>query len=40
MVTTATENLKEEELKKYPESGNTIIVKTAVKAVLSNKRLF
>jgi hypothetical protein len=38
MITTATENLKEEELKKYP--GNTIIVKTAVKGVLSNKRLF
>jgi hypothetical protein len=39
MITTAKENLKEEEeLKKYP--GNTIIVKTAVKGVLSNKRLF
>jgi sugar lactone lactonase YvrE len=40
MITTAKENLNEEELKKYPESGNTFFVKTGVKGVLSNKCLF
>ena len=37
MITTARENMKEEELKKYPESGNVFWVKIAVKGVLSNK---
>lgn len=37
MITTARENMKEEELKKYPESGNVFWVKVAVKGVLSNK---
>lgn len=37
MITTARENMKEEELKKYPESGNIFLVKTTVKGVLSNK---
>ena len=37
MITTARENMKEKELKKYPESGNVFLVKTAVKGVLSNK---
>ncbi len=37
IITSAKENLNEEELKKYPESGNIFIVKTEVKGVLSNK---
>ena len=37
MIITARENMKEEELKKYPESGNVFWVKVAVKGVLSNK---
>ena len=37
IITSAKENLNEEELKRYPESGNVFIVKTAVKGILSNK---
>lgn len=37
LITTARENMKEEELKKYPESGDVFLAKTAVKGVLSNK---
>jgi sugar lactone lactonase YvrE len=40
LITSAKENLKEEELKKYPESGNTFLVKAGVKGILSNKCLF
>lgn len=37
VITTARENMKEEELKKYPESGDVFWVKAGVKGVLSNK---
>lgn len=37
LITTARENMKEEELKKYPESGDVFLAKTAVKGALSNK---
>ena len=40
IITTARENLKEEELKKYPESGNTYFIKAAVKGVAPNKCMF
>jgi sugar lactone lactonase YvrE len=40
IITTARENLKEEELKKYPESGNIFVIKADVKGILSNKCLF
>ena len=36
VITTARENLKEEEIKKYPESGNTFLVKPGVKGIASN----
>jgi len=39
MITTARENMKEEDLKKYPESGNVFLIKTDVKGVLLNKCL-
>ncbi|MGN6604752.1 MAG: SMP-30/gluconolactonase/LRE family protein [Ginsengibacter sp.] len=37
IITTARENFSEEETKKYPESGNVFIAKTAVKGVSPNK---
>jgi sugar lactone lactonase YvrE len=37
MITTARENMKEEELERYPESGNVFYVKVGVRGVLSNK---
>jgi sugar lactone lactonase YvrE len=37
IITSARENLKTEELKKYPESGNVFCVKTPVKGLLMNK---
>ena len=40
IITTARENLKEEELIKYPESGNIFLVKTGVKGIATNKCLF
>jgi sugar lactone lactonase YvrE len=40
IITTARGNLKEEELKKYPESGNIYLIKTAVKGVAPNKCIF
>lgn len=39
MITTARENMKTEDLKKYPESGNVFLIKADVKGVLSNKCL-
>lgn len=39
IITTARENLKEEELIKYPESGNIFFVKTDVKGIATNKCL-
>jgi sugar lactone lactonase YvrE len=36
LITTARENMKEEELKKYPESGDLFCIKTEVKGVLPN----
>ena len=36
VITTARENLKKEDLKRYPESGNTFVTKTNVKGILSN----
>ena len=39
LITTARENFKEEELKKYPESGHTFLVKAGVKGVLPNRCL-
>lgn len=39
IITSARENLKKEELKKYPESGNIFFVKTYVKGILTNKCL-
>jgi sugar lactone lactonase YvrE len=39
IITSARENLKKEELKKYPKSGNVFCVKTDVKGVLMNKCL-
>ncbi len=39
IITSARENLKTEELKKYPESGNVFIVQTAMKGILTNKCL-
>ena len=40
IITTARENFKEEELKKYPESGNVFLVKAGVKGIATNKCLF
>lgn len=40
IITTARENLKEEELIKYPESGNIFLVKTCVKGIATNKCIF
>ena len=40
MVTTARENMKEEDLKKYPESGDVFWVKAGVKGSLSNICVF
>ena len=40
IITTARENFKEEELKKYPESGNIFLVKAGVKGIATNKCLF
>jgi sugar lactone lactonase YvrE len=37
MITTARENMKEEELKRYPASGDVFLVKAGVKGVPSNK---
>jgi len=39
LITTARENMKEDELKKYPQSGDTFLVKLNVKGVASNKCL-
>jgi len=39
IITSARENLKKEELKKYPESGNVFCVKPGVKGILTNKCL-
>ena len=39
LITTARENMKEEDLKKYSESGDVFLVKVAVKGVLPNKCL-
>ena len=36
VITTARENLKKEDLRGYPESGNTFVAKTNVKGVLAN----
>jgi sugar lactone lactonase YvrE len=36
LITTAREILKKEDLKRYPESGNTFLMKTPVKGILSN----
>lgn len=40
MITTARENMKEEELKRYPESGDVFLAKVGVRGVLSNKCVF
>ncbi|MEP6749713.1 MAG: SMP-30/gluconolactonase/LRE family protein, partial [Bacteroidota bacterium] len=37
LITTARENMSEEELKKYPESGDTFLVKVNVKGIAANK---
>lgn len=37
IITSARENLNDEDLAKYPESGNLFIVKTGAKGVLTNK---
>jgi sugar lactone lactonase YvrE len=37
IITSARENLKKEELEKYPESGNVFVVKIPVKGLLNNK---
>ena len=37
IITTARENVKEEDLIKYPESGNIFLVKTFVKGIATNK---
>ena len=37
MITTARENMRDEELKRYPESGDVFLVKAGVKGVLSTK---
>ena len=39
LITTARENMEEDELKKYPQSGDTFLVKVNVKGVASNKCL-
>lgn len=39
MITTARENMKEEELERYPESGNVFLVKSGVKGVVAYKCL-
>jgi len=39
LITTARENMKEDELKKYAQSGDTFFVKVNVKGVVSNKCL-
>lgn len=36
VITTARENLKKEDLKEYPESGNTFVAKTHVKGIAAN----
>lgn len=36
VITTARESLKKEDLKRYPESGNTFVTKTQVKGILTN----
>ncbi|MDQ2864395.1 MAG: SMP-30/gluconolactonase/LRE family protein, partial [Bacteroidota bacterium] len=37
LITTARENMNEEELKKYPESGYTFLVKVDVKGIAANR---
>jgi sugar lactone lactonase YvrE len=37
IITSAKENINEEKLEKYPESGNLFIAKTSVKGLLMNK---
>lgn len=39
VITTARENLKKEDLKEYPESGNTFVAKTQVKGIVTNSCL-
>jgi sugar lactone lactonase YvrE len=39
IITTARENMKDDELKKYPASGNVFLVKIGVKGILPNKCL-
>ena len=39
LITTARENMKEEELIKYPQSGDAFLVKVDVKGIASNKCL-
>ncbi len=39
LITSARENMKEKDLKKYPQSGDAFLVKTGVKGVLQNKCL-
>jgi len=39
IVTTARENMKDDELKKYPASGNVFLVKIGVKGILPNRCL-
>ena len=39
IITSARENFTEEESKKFPESGNVFIVKTAAKGAITNKCL-
>ena len=39
LITTARENMKEDEIIKYPQSGDTFFVKVNVKGVVSNKCL-
>jgi sugar lactone lactonase YvrE len=36
VITTAKENLKKEDLRNYPESGNTFVAKTQVRGVVTN----
>ena len=40
LITTARENLNEEDLKSYPESGDVFFVKVEVKGIVSNKCSF
>jgi sugar lactone lactonase YvrE len=37
LITTARENMKDEELKRYPKSGDVFLVRVGVRGVLSNK---